>query len=102
MLTIVWSDNERQDVKLYITGRQRKLPPSGAIRYELPAGRHRLTIQREGFVPIDEVLEVTEGQQLEFEPPWKPLVTTPPPESKVSSSKNSRRKPPRGGSKPRK
>jgi len=77
-LQIQWPQEERSDAQLEVDGKAIDLAKvvdeddPNRLRLELQPGQHRLWIVRRGFVPVEQQVALSAGQQLAIRPEWMP------------------------------
>jgi len=68
-MVVDWPVADRKDARLMIDGKKESLDPSN-LEFRLEPGRHSVQIVREGFQPIDKIVEVGPEPLQPISPVW--------------------------------
>ncbi len=66
---------QRGSVRITIDGQQRRFADAAEISYSLPLGRHDVVVERVGFHPHRQRIDIRQGVRVEIRPRWSPRMT---------------------------
>ena len=72
-LVFLCPDAQRQGIKLEIDGASMPVPATGLWQIGCRPGAHRISAKRDGCFPVDETVEVHDGQSATIALVWQPL-----------------------------
>jgi S1-C subfamily serine protease len=74
-LVFDWPESDRLGAKLDIDGKPQQVPNDGAVEFELPQGKHRISIRRIGKANVEQTVVLKQDERHLFKPEWKDVET---------------------------
>lgn len=78
-LLLDWPQGERSGGAVVIDGKRRAIAATGALKFPLPPGEHKVVALRRGFEPFDTTFNVAPRESTTIAPAWTPSTVDEPP-----------------------